>query len=357
MEIERLSDDPTISSMTFPSSTFWGIEFNLKDPILSDLKVRQAVAYAIDNYRIVELAFAGGTIPAGDASFLAYMFGDWRSPNSAVYDYNPTKAEELLDEDYPRGSDGTRFSLTLDYCPYQEGDDDMWLMVEQYLHDVGIKVIMNKMDWATYYAKFRQMQSHEYEFQLNWCWGCCSLESLERAFYSEGEINVGYYNNSRVDWLVEESRRTVDEEQRKAYLMEIQDITSRELPRFPLYNLVSTFLMRSEFKGYEDTRRIPYNSVWWTEGESVSPSSAAETISNAEAQLNEYQSEGWKVEDALAKLEEAKTALSDGRYASAFSLANEAVDLAEKPTSYTLYYIAGAAVVIAIAVWYFKLRK
>ena len=358
-EVERLSDNPDIKAITFPSGTFWGIEFNLHDPILSNLKVRQAIAYAIDNYQIVELAFAGGTIPAEDASYLSYLFADWRSPNAAAYDYDPVTAETLLDEaSYPRDTSGTRFTLTLDYCPYMEGDEDMWLMVEQYLHDVGIELIMNKMDWATYFAKWRQMQSGEYQFQLNWCWGCCSIESLERAFYSLGEINCGYYNNSRVDWLVEESRVTVDDELRKDYLMEIQDITSRELPRFPIYNLVATHLWNSEFEGQEEVLRYPYNDIWWTMGESVSPSAAAETIANVEAQLNDLEDQGWNVEAALAKLEEAKSALDEGKYASATSLANTALDLAEEPPNYTIYYVAGAAVIIlAVAIWYFRFRK
>ena len=107
--------------------------------------------------------------------------------------------------------------------------------------------------------------------------------------------------------------------------------------------------------GRSDPLRLRQDMV--DRGESVSPSAAAEAISNAEAQLDELQSAGWKVEDAIAKLEEAKTALNEGKYASATSLANEAVDLAEKPTSYTLYIAAAAVViVIAVAVWYFKFR-
>jgi len=358
-DVQRLADNPDIQIVVFPSSTFWGIEFNLRHPTLSNLKVRQAIAYAIDNYRIVELAFAGGTIPAGDASYLAYLFSDWRSPNAAKYDYDPVKAEALLDEaGYPRGPDGMRFTLTLDYCPYLEGDEDMWLMVEQYLHDVGIDLILNKMDWATYYAEFRKMQSGEYEFELNWCWGCCSPESLERAFYSIGEINVGHYNNSRVDWLVEESRRTVDEDLRKQYYFEMQDITSRELPRFPLYNLVSMTLWDADFRGIEEERRYPYNGVWWTEGESVSPGTASEAIADTETQLAELEGKGWKVEEALAKLDDAKDALDEGKYAAAYSLANEALDLAEKPVPYTLYGAVAAVVIviIAVALWYLKFR-
>jgi len=355
----RLETLPGIKVLKFPGTSQWGLEFNLNNPILSNLKVRQAFAYAIDTYRIVELAFAGGPIPAEDASYLAPLFTDWRSPNAAKYDYDPVKAEALLDEaGYPRGSDGVRFTMTLDYCPYYDGDEDMWLMVEQYLHDVGIELILNKMDWATYYALFRKMQSGEHEFELNWCWGCCSPTTLERAFYSQGEINVGHYNNSRVDWLVEESRRTIDENQRKEYVYEIQDITSRELPRFPLYCQVRYKTWNADFEGQEKVIWFPFDVVWWTEGESVSPGTASEAIADTETQLAELEGKGWKVEEALAKLDDAKDALDEGKYAAAYSLANEALDLAEKPVPYTLYGAVAAVVIviIAVALWYLKFR-
>src|SRR5690606_28739325 len=119
-ELNRVSQVPGLKVIAdgYEALTYQLIvEINHRRKELADLKVRQAIAHAINRRQVIDTVFLGyatestGPVPKNAPEFY--------SSDVEVYDYDVTKANELLDEaGYKRGPDGTRFELKLLPAPY-----------------------------------------------------------------------------------------------------------------------------------------------------------------------------------------------------------------------------------------------
>src|SRR5262249_52839462 len=93
--VEALRGNSQLEVMQAPGTNYQYIAFNLKDPIFSDLRVRQAVAYAVDRESIVKYLWRGqaklatGVIPPDNWSY---------APDVKTYNFDPQRARELLRE-------------------------------------------------------------------------------------------------------------------------------------------------------------------------------------------------------------------------------------------------------------------
>ena len=105
---------------------------------LADVRVRQALAYAIDMNAIVDSLFEGKAEVA--KSFTAP--GDWLNAGIPVYEYNPEKAKELLKEV------GWPSDYTLDVVYYYDDQQtvDLMTIIGQYWQEVGVKAQFRKLE-------------------------------------------------------------------------------------------------------------------------------------------------------------------------------------------------------------------
>jgi len=361
-DLQRLKANPDIKVVQVPGLSYWGLEFNFNHAILSSLKVRKAIAHALDKKKIVNVAYAGVPPVAPNANpFPPAVMWAW-NPSCAEYEYDPAKAEKVLDEaGYKKGADGTRFGVTLDFVNYIPGDKEMWLLVKEMLGTVGIRVELRQWgDWGSYFANYMKRN-----YELNWAWGGgLDPTGFERFFVSYGAYSNGY-NNSRVDWLFEQGRKTANIEERAKYYREAQAIMAEELPRIPLWFAIATQVWRSEFRGYVEPSAREYQAevlpkIWWTKGNPASPVSSREAITKADSEIARLKNEGYDVADALKRIDEAKRALDAGKYAEAMQLAKEALALPKAPPPIGLYagiVVAVAIVLSGIVIWRRRGRK
>ncbi|WP_291972675.1 ABC transporter substrate-binding protein [Candidatus Symbiopectobacterium sp.] len=90
------------------------LQFNLDDKIFKDLRVRQEFSHAIDRDALVRIAYFCLATPT--ASPVAPGLKTFHDPSPTPYPFDLAAANRLLDEaGYPRGANGTRFSITLDW--------------------------------------------------------------------------------------------------------------------------------------------------------------------------------------------------------------------------------------------------
>jgi peptide/nickel transport system substrate-binding protein len=318
------------------------IQNNLENEYLSDIRVRKAIAYAIDKDQFNELVlddlFKVATGPLPSTSW-AY------NPDVEKYEQNITLANSLLDEaGFPRGDDGNRFSLRMiiGTTGRDKGVPEMEIMRSQ-LSEVGIDLQLEVYDEAT----TTQMVSMEQDFDMyliaglstapdpNMISGYLHSNRILKDDPIPGLYNVMNYNNSRVDELFELGKVETDAETRKEIYGELQEIVVDELP---CYYLIEDQYFHFYWEDYVGIPAGPYggarerlDSAWWTGGSESSPEEIAETIAEVEAQLEELAAEDYDVTAATAKLEEAKEALENGDYADAVTFASEVIDLAEAP--------------------------
>jgi len=209
--------------------------FNLRDPILKDVRVRQAIAYALDRRPMIEYLWRGLAQPARSilpAQSWAYN-GD-----VPAYAHDPEKANRILDIAGYRAVNGIRFHITMKTST----DANTRLMVavmQQQLREVSIALDIRSFEFATFFADVQHGAFQMYG--LRWIGGNEDPDIFEYAFHSSkfppNGANRDYYSNPRVDTLIDKARREVDPKARKPLYDEVQSILADDLPYINLWYL------------------------------------------------------------------------------------------------------------------------
>jgi peptide/nickel transport system substrate-binding protein len=230
-----LQRNPSLAVERAPGTVLAYLGFNLRDPILQDVRVRQAIAYALDRGPMIEYLWRGEAQPA--RSVLPPQSWAYNG-NVPAYEHDPQKAEQLLDAaGYPT-INGVRFHLTMKTST----DENTRLMVavmQQQLREVGIVLDIRSFEFATFFTDVTHGAFQMYG--LRWIGGNEDPDIFEYAFHSAkfppNGANRGYYSNAKVNALIDQARRTVDPSVRKPLYAELQRILAEELPYINLWYL------------------------------------------------------------------------------------------------------------------------
>jgi peptide/nickel transport system substrate-binding protein len=224
--------------------TFWEyIGINTTVAPFDDVRVRQALAHAIDREEINQMikfgratVLDGGVIPPGH----------WAYADISLYPKRDLeKAKELLTEaGYPDG-----FEAVLKVGSDFEYQVDAAQLVKQQLSDVGIQLEVLAQESGIFFDALGNS-----EFQLTivgWLGFIDPDEYLYNIFYSDAMWNQQVYSNSEVDRLLDEGRRTSDQDERKAIYVEAQRIIADEAPMAFLYMNERTAAMLERVEGFD----------------------------------------------------------------------------------------------------------
>jgi peptide/nickel transport system substrate-binding protein len=231
-----------------PGTVLAYISFNLDDPILAHREVRQALAYATDRATLIRYLFRGQALPASSLlppNHWAY------EPDVSQYDYDPARAERLLDAmGFRRGADGVRLHLTL-----KTSTDESTRLLSEALADewkrVGVALELRPLEFATFYADITHGSFQLYTFR--WVGGNNDPDIFEYVFSSKklppDGANRGHYRNPHLDVLLDRSRVEMDRERRKTILSEIQKIVAEDEPYINLWYLDNVCVHRERLTG------------------------------------------------------------------------------------------------------------
>lgn len=236
-DLERLKANPNLVVDTRPapySPSIARAEFNLENPYLADIKVRHAIAHAVDKDFIVNTIYLGyATRLDGPVSPDLARFFD---PNLPRYEFDPTKADALLDEaGYKRGADGFRFKLFIDPTQPSGPPKQTAEYIAQALGKVGIKVELRTQDFATFVK--RVFTDRDFDIAIE---GMSNLYDptvgIQRLYWSKNFkpgvpfTNGSKYSNPEVDRLLETAAVEVNPEKRRELFNQFQRIVVEDLP-------------------------------------------------------------------------------------------------------------------------------
>ena len=216
-----------------PGTVLSYLAFNLHDPTLRDVRVRQAIAYAVDRAPLLQYIWRGFAQPA--LSILPRQ--SWAYDDEvASYPHDPEKARQLLDAAGYPARDGIRFQLTMKTST-EESTRLMAAVWQQQLREVGIALDIRTFEFATFFA---DVTSGSFQlYSLRWIGGNEDPDIFEYAFHSSRfppkGANRGFYSNPRVDTLIDRARQEVDQNTRKKMYDEVQQILAQEVPYINLW--------------------------------------------------------------------------------------------------------------------------
>lgn len=232
MEIS-LAREPRIEVMRTPGTRLGYMAFNLRDPILKDARVRQAIAYGIDRQPLAHylwrdtVRLAASVLPPESWAY---------DPEVKQYPYDPQKARRLLDAAGYPVANGVRFHLIMKTST-EESSRSMASVFQQQLHEIGIALDIRSFEAATFFSDVTHGEFQVYS--LRWLGANEDPDIFEYAFDTTRIIPNGgnrqFYSNPRVDALIAHASSEADQRARKRDYAEIQKILAEDLPYINLW--------------------------------------------------------------------------------------------------------------------------
>jgi peptide/nickel transport system substrate-binding protein len=229
-----LGQRPNLQIDASPGTQIQYVAFNLRDPLLQDPRVRQAISCAIDRGLIIKSLMDGYARPA--QSMLPPTHWAFTS-NVPRFDYDPARAAHLLDESgHPAGPGGIRFHVTMKTST-DEGTRLLAAVLQQQLARVGIALDLRSYEFATFYSDITRGAFQMYS--LRWIGGNEQPDIFSYAFstarFSPKGANRGHYSNPNLDALLDEAAKDPDQSRRRADYAQAQQILAADLPAINLW--------------------------------------------------------------------------------------------------------------------------
>lgn len=253
--ISVLDRDPNITVVRTPSVRVIYVALNNyqradgpRNPF-ADVRVRQAVNYAVDNAAINEFIL-GGVGRALDAPVAPGVFG---YQPIFQYEYNPEKARQLLAEaGYPNGFRTQLYSPNGRYLK----DIEVAEAVQAQLAEVGIIAEIVTMEWATYLQTTNQPPEENPAPMMLLGWGTVTGDAdygLYPLFHTSQWVPTGssrsFYSNPSVDELLELGRMNPNPSVRLATYREAMAMIMQDAPWLFLHAEVQLTAVRNEVEG------------------------------------------------------------------------------------------------------------
>jgi peptide/nickel transport system substrate-binding protein len=228
-----LEREPNLQVLRAPGTVLSYLAFNMRDTVLKDVRVRQALAYAIDRGPLIHYLWRDFARPA----YSILPPESWAyNPDVPHYDYNPDRARQLLNQAGYPAVNGVRFHLTMKTST-EESTRLLAAVLQQQFREVGITLDIRTYEFATFFSDVTHGEFQLYS--LRWIGGNEDPDIFEYVFHSSKftphGANRSFYSNPRVDALIDQGRSELDQNARKQICAEIQRILADELPYIDLW--------------------------------------------------------------------------------------------------------------------------
>lgn len=238
---DTLLNDKDVNVISFPSNEVEVLGYNFKHGALQDKKVRQAIAYAIDNQSIIETCYYNSGV-TNDSIYYPNYLGLESSKD--LYEYDPEASKKLLRE---AGYEGLTLSLLVN------GDDHARNLAAQLvksgLERAGISVALVPLDWDNY---VKALSKGEFDLYIG---GYQIIDSYDtRSILHTGYNNIIGYSNTGLDELLDNMQSAIGIDRKRETFIKIHEILTEEIPYYCLlyktYGTVVSVDVKGDVKPY-----------------------------------------------------------------------------------------------------------
>jgi len=244
--------------------------YNLKNPLFTDKRVRQAISYAINKNEIIN----GVLLNLGKPANGPYKPGTWAcNDNVKKYNYNPQKASELLREagwtktnkEGVLEKDGKPFVFEIVVNQGNETRQKCAEIIQRQLKEIGITVKIRVLEWSSFVTDFINKRRFDAVI-LGWTIPLDpdAYDVWHSSKTAPEELNFISYKNPEVDEMLEKGRSTFDLKERKKYYDRFQEILAEDQPYTFLYVPEALVIVDKRFRGIEPAPiGLEHNFIKW----------------------------------------------------------------------------------------------
>jgi peptide/nickel transport system substrate-binding protein len=261
-DFAELKDQGKIAIVSTPYSN--GIQYigmNVTKPPFDNVKVRQAVAYAIPYQKIMDAVLFGLAKPMFGAAPGSPVTASW--PQAHAYNTDIAKAKQLMAEaGYPDGFE-TTISFDLGFAVVNE---PLCVLTQESLAQIGIKATINKIPGANWRTEINKKVMPLYtnvfsgwldypEYFFFWC------------YHGQNSVfNTMSYQSKEMDALIDGARAAAASGDTPIYEKDVKgfvDLAFTDIPRIPLYQPYVNVAMQKNVSGYQYWfhRRLDYRAL------------------------------------------------------------------------------------------------
>ena len=253
-QVDLLKNDPGIRAYAIPWSMLRGYRFNHSLPPFNDIRVRQAVAYAIDRNALIR----GVEFGMGRIASCIYPDDHWaHNPALKPWPYDQEKARQLLRE----AGYGNGLSIAGYVTTYRRASTLARAeAVRNMLAEVGINWKVDVLDPAAAYERAKAGKDHlmigDYE----------SIHDPDlmasTLYHRAGGRNVGRSRNEAAIALIEKGRREMDPDRRQRIYFELERVLYENCEDIWLFWEVGPIALRKNVMGFDPNGYRKYGSIW-----------------------------------------------------------------------------------------------
>ncbi len=257
-DIALLQADSNVQVVGGLAANFRSLYFNVERAPFDDVNVRRAMAYAIDEQAVVDLALfgTGGVAATGTTIPASNFYGIQDSP-FVGRDVEAARAA-LAESGYP---DGFTFDLyvtsTYDFirAPAE--------VIQANLAEIGITTNIVAEDWSIYLPK--ALEGDFAATLLGESGQSDPDDFLFNVFYTDNGGNLGNFSDPELDRLLEQGRQVADQDERKAIYTEAQHRILELVPHVFLFHSSQFEALRNDVMGFEhfpNTSYLGFRTTW-----------------------------------------------------------------------------------------------
>ncbi|WP_315797472.1 ABC transporter substrate-binding protein [Bradyrhizobium sp. SZCCHNRI3043] len=235
------------------------LEFNVRRKELADVRVRRAIAHAINVPFFIE-NFLGDFAKLGTGPIPSTSTDFYPGANTPQYPYDKAKAAALLDEaGYKPGAGGSRFSLRLLPAPWGE-DISLWsTFLQQSLGEVGIAIEIVRNDGGGFLKQV--YDEHAFDLATGWHQYRNDPAVSTTVWYRSGQpkgapwTNQWGWDDAKIDKIIDDAATEVDPAKRKALYADFVREANTELPVWMPIEQIFVTVITAKARNHSNTPR------------------------------------------------------------------------------------------------------
>jgi peptide/nickel transport system substrate-binding protein len=246
---EQLATNDGFAVATGPTGSLWFLAMNVENPVFADVRIRQAINYAVDKETIVS-AILNDTAAIASGP-LSSAFADYNPAVEGYYSYDPDKAKALLEE---AGYDGTEvvFRTSIGGSGMLS-PEEMATFIQDSLREVGFNTKIEVIEFVSWMDAIRAPQNEL--TVMSWNIGPMEPDLMFNGILSKASLppgfNTSYFVNDELEELIAVGRSSLDETAVHDAYMRAQEIVMEQAPIVPVCHRLQVYGLSKRVQNFQ----------------------------------------------------------------------------------------------------------